>query len=168
MYTSGAIYLFLATNGIGTIFRSLGSKPVVLSWDEAAKRIALHAVGPENTIGEVIFDVPVGQIEHAFIMQGAYVFKLNGKRYDMEVRQFKSQNALLHDLLADEVSTIASAYTDKGNDLEKLIDFLKQELPPQMIAVSPLSSRSKMRLFIPLTIAIIIGIAIFGAISSQG
>lgn len=165
---SGSIYALLAVNGFKSrIFRSLGSKPVLLSWDVSAKTVSITALDAKGVPTETLVQVNVKQIEHVFIMNGNYVLKIAGQVYDMEIQHYKGQRALVFDLLPEEIGGIASAHTDAKGDGEKLIAFLRQELPPQLMAVSIFKSATRIKASIFLAIIVIIILVIVGVMGAS-
>jgi hypothetical protein len=164
---SGSLTAFLATGGFWSrVFRSLGSKPVLLSWNVSTKEVSITPVSPEGILGEAILNVTVKQIERVYIINGNYVLQVNGQTYDMEIQHYKGQKSIVHDLLGAEIGGVASAYVDAKSDGEKFIRFLQQELPPQLMAVSIFRStaRIKATIFVAITfIALLVGIGVYAA-----
>jgi hypothetical protein len=164
---SGSIIAFLATGGFWTrVFRSLGSKQVLLQWNVSTKEVSIMPITPTGVLGEPILIVNVKQIERVFIMNGNYVLRVNGQTYDMEIQHFKDQRPIVFDLLGAEVGGIASAYVDAKNDGEKFIRFIQQELPPQMMAVSIFRSKARVKASIFIAIAMIVALAGIGIYSA--
>ena len=138
-----------------------------LSWDVNAKTVRITALDAKGTPTEILVHVNVKQIEHVFIMNGNYVLRIAGQVYDMEIQHYKGQRAILFDLLPEEIGGIALAHADAKGDGEKLIAFFRQELPPQLMAVSIFKSATRIKASIFIAIIVIIALVIVGAIGAS-
>lgn len=165
---SGSLRALLAVNGFKSrLFRSLGSKPVELRWDVFKKTVSVKAIGANDTPIETIFEVQVKEIERVFILNGNYILTVNGQTYDMEIQHYKGQRAIVHDLLGAEIGGLASAYADAKGSGEHFIRFIQQELPPQLMAVSILKSRTRIKVAILIAILVVVGLVVFGIQGAQ-
>lgn len=167
MPTSGSIPVLLATNGRGRFFRSLGSRRAVLAWDVETKVVSIMEVDKDGAMTDTIMSINVQLLTQVFILNGNYILRTADETYDMEITHFKGQRPIIFDAMGAEVGGLMSAIADAKGSGDQFIEFIKQELPPQMVAVSILRSRTHVKMtiiFAILFIVILVGIGALGAL----